>query len=129
MKKWMMVIGLILAAGLVLAACGGGGNADSGEQATENTGANGGEVQSFTIEASNFEFNPQEIKVKQGDTVEITLENVQGLHGIEIDGYGVEIEEGKPASFVADQAGEFEFLCSIMCGAGHDDMVGTLIVE
>ena len=31
--------------------------------------------------------------------------------------------------FTPDQIGKFEFRCSIVCGSGHEDMLGELVVE
>ena len=126
MKKWLISIGLIFATVLIIAGCSGQNENGADGQGQESTT---GETKQFTIEATNFEFDLKEIKVNKGDTVKITLKNTQGLHGVEIKGYDVEIGDGKTVSFVADQAGEFDYLCSIFCGEGHADMTGTLIVE
>jgi len=81
------------------------------------------------VNAKNFEFDQKEIKVHKGDSVTITLNNTQGNHGLKIDGYNVEVKGGKSVTFTADQTGEFKYYCSIMCGTGHAEMTGKLIVE
>lgn len=134
MNKWKSACGLLLAAALVATGCGGGksGNESSpsaSQAASQAAGAESGTVQEFTVKATNFAFEPQEIKVKQGDTVKITLNNAQGNHGLQIEGYDKEVKGDQTITFTADKTGEFKFVCSIMCGAGHADMVGKLIVE
>ena len=86
-------------------------------------------VMVFTINASRFKFEPNIIRVKQGDTIRLVVNNIDGLHSIhfhEDEGYDV---EGTDVTFVADKAGNFEFHCAIYCGSGHNQMNGTLIVE
>ncbi|MDP5274870.1 cytochrome C oxidase subunit II [Chengkuizengella axinellae] len=122
MKKWFLMLSLVFASILVLSGCG--------EEATsKEPAASTGEVKEFTIKASNFEFDQKEIKVNKGDTVKITLENTQGLHALEVAGYDVEVKDGETITFVASETGEFEYICSIMCGTGHNDMIGSLVVQ
>ena len=53
-------------------------------------------------------------------------------HGIKIDELG--INQKIPAhqtinvEFTPNEVGRFEFKCSVVCGSGHDDMLGELIV-
>lgn len=128
MRKWIYSLGLLLAAALVATGCGGGGKDEASTTApASNQAAGGGKA--ITIDAKNFEFDQKEIKVKKGETVSITLKNSQGNHSIKIDGYDKEIKGNQTVTFTADKAGEFKFYCAIMCGAGHADMTGKLIVE
>jgi len=122
MKKSILVISLVLAMVLVVSACGNS-EKDAGGEANAT-----GEVKEFTIDATNYEFDLKEIKVNKGDTVKITLENSQGMHAVKFEGYNKEVQGNKTISFVADKTGEFEYICSIFCGTGHDKMVGKLIV-
>lgn len=102
---------------------------DAGTNAGNNAAGGGGE-KNITVKAANFEFDQPEIRVKQGDKVKITLNNAEGFHGLAIPDFNVDIKENNgTAEFVADKAGEHQFLCSIVCGAGHSKMVGKLIVE
>jgi len=119
-KNGRILTAIVLAAGVaLLAGCGGG----SGSSAPQ------GEGTKIEINATNWDFEPKEIRVKQGETVTISLVNKEGLHNILVKGYNKKIEAGKPVTFVANKTGEFEFVCDIMCGAGHADMIGKLIVE
>lgn len=121
MKKWFLVISLILAFALVVSACG---NSEENADEVSTTG----EVKEFTINASNYEFDLQEMKVNKGDTVKVTLINTQGNHGVKFEGYNKEVQGNKTITFVANKAGEFDYICSIVCGTGHGTMVGKLIV-
>jgi cytochrome c oxidase subunit 2 len=126
MKKWMM-LGLTLLLVFALSACGSKTNKN-----TTNTGAGGttaGGTQNITVTATNFKFEPAEIKVKKGDKVKITLVNKEGAHGLEIPDFKINLQKNGSADFTADKAGTHEFHCSVMCGAGHDNMVGKIIVE
>jgi cytochrome c oxidase subunit 2 len=135
MKKFKGVLFLVLIVSLfiVLSACGGGNDeaaepAPTNENTSPGNGAAGGEGQEIAINATNWAFEPNEITVKRGTTVTLTLNNAEGFHGIAIPDYDLSIQAGKPVTFVADKTGEFEFACSIQCGAGHADMKGKLIV-
>lgn len=77
-----------------------------------------GNLRSFDIDGSNFKFEPSEIVVKQGDTVQINFKSGQGMHNLTIDGLKVQtktIKEGgsEQLTFVADKKGTYEFYCSV----------------
>ena len=91
------------------------------------------QIKEFTIVAKRYEFNPAEIRVKQGDTVRITLTSKDATHGFMIKEYGINISakkgETSQVEFLADKTGTFVFRCSVFCGLGHFKMQGKLIVE
>ena len=116
--SWMAATMLLGA----LAACGGGG--EQSAPAVEPTG----NVVELTIQATNFEFNEKEFRVKAGDTVNLTFESTQGMHGIDIRGMNMKMSDGDKKSFVA-APGEYDIICNIMCGSGHSQMKAKLIVE
>lgn len=84
------------------------------------------------LEARSFEYLPAEIQVNQGDRVTLEIVSTDVVHGIYIDGYGLQAsaDPGQTArlTFVADQAGSFRFRCSVSCGALHPFMIGKLKV-
>lgn len=108
-------------------------------QDTSNTGdetalpeVQGG-VKEFIVNATNFKFSLDEIRVGQGDTVRIVFVNGDGTHAWKIDEFNVatnviQTGEDETIEFVADQAGRFEYYCSV---GEHRElgMHGTLIVE
>lgn len=128
-KKWLYAGGLVLSAAMIATGCGGGKSESSPSPSQAAAGGDAGAATAITVNAKNFEFDQKEIKVKKGETVAITLNNTQGNHAMKIEGYNKEIKNKQTVTFTADKAGEFKFDCSIMCGAGHADMVGKFIVE
>lgn len=80
---------------------------------------------------------PDQIMVKQGDTVHIHLTSLEqtkdATHGFAIDAYNVNLslEPGKTnnVTFVADRPGVFPFYCTEFCSALHLEMSGYLLVE
>jgi len=129
-----------LAAVLALSACGGNNDnsasspsasasASPSAPASQEAPAAGGETKEITINGSNFNFSEDVINAKVGDTLVLTYKNENGAHGLAIDELNVNLKNGESATIVLDKAGTFEFYCSIMCGAGHDNMTGQLIVE
>jgi cytochrome c oxidase subunit 2 len=129
MKKWIKLLCLAVGVSMIISACGGGKSNNGGGSSDSGPSASTGETKSFTINAKNWSFDPGEIRVSKGDTVEIKLVNDEGFHEVEIKGYGKTIKGDGTVKFTADKAGEFEFICSVFCGTGHNDMKGKLIVE
>jgi len=80
-----------------------------------------------------FAFEPGELRVNRGDTVVLTVESEDVVHGLYMDGYAVnaQVEPGQSAQvrFVADRPGKFRFRCSVSCGNLHPFMIGELVVE
>jgi nitrous-oxide reductase len=82
-------------------------------------------------------FTPDIVRVKQGDTVNLHLTNLEqardATHGFGVSSYNVSlsVEPGKHtnASFVASRAGVFPFYCLEFCSALHLEMAGYLVVE
>lgn len=90
-------------------------------------------VKSFSMDATNWQFEPSVIRVKKGDIVKLAVTSTEGTHGIAIDAFGVK-ETLKPnqtvnIEFVADKVGTHTIYCSVFCGAGHSTMKGSVIVE
>ncbi len=86
----------------------------------------------FRIVAKSFEYSPGTIRVNQGDRVTIDLVSKDVVHGLYLDGYGLEVAadpgQTQRLSFVADRSGSFRFRCSVTCGALHPFMIGKLEV-
>jgi len=86
-----------------------------------------------TVTGKNFSFAPNEIRVKQGDTVRVTFMNQTGTHDWRLDEFKaatkiVQSGQQETVVFVADKKGQFEYYCSV---GNHRQMGmrGTLIVE
>ncbi|MBI5621256.1 cupredoxin domain-containing protein [Candidatus Falkowbacteria bacterium] len=90
-------------------------------------------VKVVAVSGQNFSFNPAAITVKQGQKVKVNFSNVGGTHDWNLDAFNAHtgvIGDGQTASveFIADQAGTFEYYCSIGQHRAMG-MVGKLIVE
>lgn len=110
-----------------------------------------GRIKEFSIVAMNFKFevsgtgveyvtleyldqkvNTPVMRVNKDDIVRLKITSVDTLHGISIEGYGI----NKPfppsktiiVEFVAEVVGEFHIHCSIYCGEGHNLMHALLTV-
>ena len=87
------------------------------------------------IVAERFTFSPSKIKVKQGSLVEFVLSSDDTDHGFRIPSANIDVaipQQGRGEvriRFLAREKGTYTFECSRPCGAGHNLMRGTLIVE
>ncbi len=82
--------------------------------------------------------------VNQGDLVNVTLRNTDDMaHGFALAAYGLDVminsgsaltngtilpENTVVSTFKASIPGIFEFFCTVPCGPGHSEMVGTFVV-
>lgn len=117
--------------------------AGGGTKASDSKGVDLGQpdVVIHLVERS-WHYDPDTIKVKQGQLVEVDFQptdNGLGVgHGFAIDGYdqstfinGAMVQRPKKVVFRADKAGQFSFYCATQCSTGslHPNMKGTLVVE
>jgi len=137
---WLIIIAFIIIAGGIFYSV----FLRSNERSPVTTGV----VREITITAkqNQWRFEPEIIEVNRGDTIKLTVVNEDDYdHGIGIDAFG--ISQRMPAKqtikieFVATQAGEFPFYCSVPCGEGdtvidgktvhrtHFDMIGKMHVR
>ena len=84
------------------------------------------------LTAKKFEYSPAEITVKKGEPVVIEVSSQDVKHGFTLPDFGIRTDIAPGSvnriSFTPDRAGRFAFACDVFCGAGHEDMSGTLIV-
>ena len=90
------------------------------------------DVQIVEISAERFSFNPSEIRVKAGTSLEIRLTSEDTMHGFHILGTDIDLELPKRGRGVASvmfqpTPGRHTFECSRLCGAGHAFMRGVII--
>lgn len=114
--------------------------ADTEQTNTVETTDAGTAVKEFTMtswmekkdEKMSAHFSLNEIKVKKGDKVKITITNTAGTHDFTLDEFNINQETplNQPVvvEFVADKAGTFEYYCSKY---NHRELgqKGNLIVE
>jgi cytochrome c oxidase subunit 2 len=82
------------------------------------------------IVATDFQFDKQEYRVKVGETKTVTLVNKQGNHGVAFEGLDINLEGDELSKEVTfDKPGEYQLVCSVLCGPGHLEMASKLIVE
>jgi plastocyanin len=145
-------IGLIVAAlavavlAFVIASPGGDDESDNAARTTQATTANETQAQTQTEaqtapqpEAHRIEIRggelvggPQDIKVKNGDTVLIVV-SADASDDIHLHGYDIEkkVEPGQPArfKFKANLEGQFEMESHKAEDEGREPLLATLIVE
>lgn len=89
-------------------------------------------IKKFEVEAYQFGYQPEVIKVNKGDIVTILATSRDVPHGFYIKDYDINavLKKGqtKKIEFIADQAGSFPIVCSVYCGRGHHQMKAKLIV-
>lgn len=120
-KTWLLIMAGFLA--LSLAACG------KAEQKAEPASASA-DVKELKIQATNWKFDQPEYRLKKGESVKFTLENKQGVHGLEIKGLNVKLEGSKLSQTVkVDKPGTYDIVCTIPCGQDHLNMKSKLVVE
>jgi cytochrome c oxidase subunit II len=85
------------------------------------------------ITAKRFEFSPQEITLKKGETVKLQLKSEDVTHGFFVRPLGIdqEIPAGQTTEveITPQQAGRYRTICDHFCGAGHASMKMTIVVE
>lgn len=87
------------------------------------------------ILAERFSFAPSKITIKQGQQIEFVVTSDDTDHGFRIPAANVNApipQSGKGelrVRFVGHEKGTYVFECSRPCGAGHNMMRGTIVVE
>lgn len=92
------------------------------------------QAEEIVLEASEFKYNLQEINLKRGEKVKLTLKNVGKMpHDFVIDELGVRTKlinggETDTIEFIPEKTGNFEFYCSV---GNHRQlgMMGKVVVE
>jgi cytochrome c oxidase subunit 2 len=90
-------------------------------------------VHEIQVTLRKYEFSPSSLRVKKGEQVKLVMAAADHDHGFKLDDFDInqKIPKGTTVvvEFIADKAGTFEFRCSSVCGLGHRNMKGTLVVE
>ncbi len=84
------------------------------------------------VVARKFVFIPNEIEVKQGESVVLEFTAPEVAMGFFAPALGLRTlivpGETSRVHWIADRAGKFDFLCDVFCGDGHEGMNGHLVV-
>lgn len=105
----------------------------------------------ITINARQYAFEPNVIRINRGDKITLKLLSEDVTHGFYLEGYDFDAKlrfqtpgfwmrhpsKSKEFSeeavggytFTADRVGKFRYRCSIICGPMHPFMQGEMIVE
>ncbi len=85
------------------------------------------------VVARRFSYSPNEIVLKRGEPVRLEFTSLDFVHGFKIPDLGIraDLPPGKTTvvQLQPQKTGKFPFLCDNFCGAGHEEMHGTLIVQ
>jgi cytochrome c oxidase subunit 2 len=80
-----------------------------------------------------WEMEPRTIVVARNAKVELTIESGDVEHGLAVPGLDIDesVQKGKPVivRFIAANSGDYVMRCSILCGRGHDQMKGRILVR
>lgn len=75
---------------------------------------------------------PNRIVVPQNAHVELVVTTADVEHGLAVPGLAINepVQPGKPAviRFLALKPGVYPMHCSILCGRGHDQMIGSIVI-
>lgn len=118
----ILVIIIIVGAGVFLI------KGNSASDGVTGDSGNSGQIQKVTLSMKNGNYYPQTVKVKQGQTVRIFLDNSVGgcYRSFTIRDFGVAKylqSEKDYVEFTPNKKGSFRFACSMGMGTG------TLVVE
>jgi cytochrome c oxidase subunit II len=95
------------------------------------TGVQG--VHEIRVTLRKYEFTPGLLRVRKGEQVKLVMAAADHDHGFKLDDFNInqKIPNGTTVvvQFTANKAGTFRFRCSSVCGLGHRNMKGTLVVE
>jgi cytochrome c oxidase subunit 2 len=91
------------------------------------------EARVIQVQMKKYTVSPEEIRVKQGESVVLEVSTPDVQHGFDVPDLEIKesVQPGSPARFPirTDKKGRFEVVCGVICGARHDEMRGAIVVE
>ena len=90
-----------------------------------------GEELSVDVKLRNYAFSPRKFEVREGETIEFTLDSIDILHSFTVEELDIDWHLNKndmlTEEFTFDQPGEYRLICVI---PGHEvlGMRGTIVV-
>jgi plastocyanin len=127
LRRTLVALTLLVAAGVLAAGCGGSGGYGGGSSTTTaapTTSGAGTPASGTAVAIDNFAFSPAALNVKMGQ--QVTWTNKQGVaHTVTADGGAFDhpMPSGATFSFTFAKAGTFAYHCTI-----HPFMKGTVVV-
>jgi cytochrome c oxidase subunit II len=89
-------------------------------------------VERIEVTASRFSFSPNEVTIKKGEPVTISLNSTDVTHGLVVEDLGIrtEVKKGQPDDLTVtpENIGTFQGKCAHFCGKGHGSMTFTVHV-
>lgn len=87
----------------------------------------------IAVVMKKYAVEPPVIRVPRGAFVELIVTTPDVQHGFYVPGLGIRepVHKSRPAviTFDAETPGEYPVECSILCGPGHDEMRGKIVIE
>lgn len=105
----------------------------SRERAATDAGSEATEIR-VRVPKDEWRWEPDVIRARPGERLRLRITNEDDYdHGFAISELGIDrkVAAGRETEIelVAPAAGEYRFYCSVLCGKGHFDQSGLLIVE
>ena len=130
-SNWSLVVGAIVVfAGIGLAH--GREASVVAQETVEASEAEEAPVKKVKMYGRNWDWSPNEIRVKKGTRVVIDFVSEDASHAFELKAYKIKVnlpqDKRGHVEFVADKVGTFRWRCSRPCGNGCPKMTGKLIV-
>ena len=95
--------------------------------------ADGSDVISIKITAKRFQYEPNNIELKAGQSAVLEITSIDFIHGLNIPDLKMRADllPGRVTKVRVkfDKPGEYAFLCDNFCGSGHEEMEGRFIVK
>ena len=102
-------------------------------QVAKDAGTRPQNLHEIQVTLRKYEFSPGSLRVRKGEQVKLVMVAADHDHGFKLDDFSIDQKIPKGTTvvvqFTADKAGTFQFRCSSVCGLGHRNMKGTLVVE
>jgi cytochrome c oxidase subunit 2 len=85
------------------------------------------------IKAKKFEFSPNQLTLKKGETVTLRLVSEDRVHGFFQRALGIDADidpaKASDVTLTPAQPGTYQVICDHYCGYGHGNMNMTITVE
>ena len=95
--------------------------------------ADGSDVISIKMTAKRFQYEPNNIELKAGQSAVLEITSIDFIHGLNIPDLKMRADllPGRVTKVRVkfDKPGEYAFLCDNFCGSGHEEMEGRFIVK